>query len=73
MNIYTQTRDAAYQIIQRKGATYYAVANGLLRITEAILRDQDTVLSLSTLIEDYDGINGCLPEPANHRGQKWYK
>ncbi len=56
-NIYTQTRDAAYEIIQRKGATYYAVANGLLRITEAILRDQDTVLSLSTLINDQYGIN----------------
>jgi L-lactate dehydrogenase len=54
--IFKQTRDAAYQIIERKGATYYAVANGLLRITEAILRDQDTVLSLSTFIEDYDGI-----------------
>jgi L-lactate dehydrogenase len=56
-NIYTQTRDAAYQIIQLKGATYYAVANGLLRITEAILRDQDTVLSLSTLIDGQYGIN----------------
>lgn len=55
-NIYTQTRDAAYQIIQLKGATYYAVANGLLRITEAILRDQDTVLSLSTLITGQYGI-----------------
>ena len=41
-------RDAAYQIIERKGATYYAVAAGLLRIVEAILRDQRTVLSVSS-------------------------
>jgi len=52
-NIYQETRDAAAQIIHRKGATYYAVASGLLRIAEAILRDQGTVLSVSTLIENY--------------------
>ncbi len=51
--IFRQTRDAAYQIIARKGATYYAVANGLLRIVEAILRNQSTVLSVSTLIDHY--------------------
>jgi L-lactate dehydrogenase len=55
--IFEQTRDAAYHIIERKGATYYAVATGILRIVEAILRDQGTVLSVSSLIEDYYGIN----------------
>jgi L-lactate dehydrogenase len=52
-DIFRQTRDAAYQIIQRKGATYYAIGSGLLRIVEAILRDQSTVLSVSSLIEDF--------------------
>ncbi len=62
--IFKQTRDAAYQIIQRKGATYYAVAAGLVRIVEAIVRDQKTVLSVSSLIEDYYGINDvCLSLP----------
>ena len=55
--IFEQTRDAAYHIIDRKGATYYAVATGILRIVEAILRDQGTVLSVSSLIEDYYGLN----------------
>ena len=50
--IFIQTRDAAYQIIERKGATYYAVAAGLMRIVEAILRDQGTVLSVSSLVDD---------------------
>jgi L-lactate dehydrogenase len=50
--IFAQTRDAAYQIIERKGATYYAVAAGLMRIVEAILRDQGTVLSVSSLVDD---------------------
>jgi len=69
--IFKQTRDAAYQIIERKGATYYAVANGLVRITEAILRDQDTVLSISTLIRDYDGIDDVylsLPSIVSRNG-----
>ena len=55
--IFTDTRDAAYQIIERKGATYYAVAAGLVRIVQAILRDQHTVLSVSSLISDYYGID----------------
>lgn len=55
--IYEQTRDAAYHIIERKGATFYAIANGLLRIVEAILRNQNTVLSVSTYLEGQYGIN----------------
>lgn len=55
--IFEATRDAAYEIIERKGATYYAVAAGLMRIVEAILRDQSTVLSVSSLICDYYGID----------------
>jgi L-lactate dehydrogenase len=55
--IFVRTRDAAYEIISRKGATYYAVGAGLLRIVEAIVRDQRTVLSVSSLIDDYEGIS----------------
>ena len=63
-NIFSQTRDAAYQIIERKGATYYAVAAGLMRITEAILRDQSTVLSISSLINNYHGLSDvCFSLP----------
>jgi len=55
--IFEGTRDAAYRIIERKGATSYAVAAGLVRIVQAILRDQHTVLSVSSLIRDYYGID----------------
>jgi L-lactate dehydrogenase len=62
--IFRQTRDAAYHIIERKGATYYAVAAGLMRIVEAVLRDQHTVLSVSSLVTDYYGISDiCLSLP----------
>jgi L-lactate dehydrogenase len=56
-DIFEKTRDAAYHIIERKGATYYAIASGLVKILEAVLRDQSTVLSVSSLITDYYGID----------------
>lgn len=63
-SIFQQTRDAACEIIQRKGATYYAVAAGLMRIVEAILRDQSTVLSVSSLVQGYYGIEDvCFSLP----------
>lgn len=71
--IFRDTRDAAYEIIKRKGATYYAIGNGLLRIVEAILRGQDSVLSVSTLISGYYGINDVylsLPSVIGHNGIK---
>jgi L-lactate dehydrogenase len=74
-NIYTETRDAAARIIQLKGATYYAIANGLLKIVEAILRDQNTVLSVSTLIEDYYDIHNrylSLPCVIGRNGVKHF-
>jgi len=54
--IFHQTRDAAYEIVRLKGATHYAVAVGLLRIVESILRDQHTVLAVSSLVPGYYGI-----------------
>jgi L-lactate dehydrogenase len=54
--IFTATRDAAYAIIERKGATYYAVAAALVRIVEAIVRDQRTVLSVSSVIDGPHGL-----------------
>jgi L-lactate dehydrogenase len=69
--IFVQTRDAAYRIIERKGATYYAVAAGLMRITQAILRNQSTVLSASSLINEYYGISDVcfsLPTVINRGG-----
>jgi L-lactate dehydrogenase len=62
--IFESTRDAAYRIIERKGATYFAVAAGLMRITQAILRHQNTVLSVSSLIDNYYGIDDvCFSLP----------
>jgi L-lactate dehydrogenase len=56
--IFEQVRDAAYEIIRRKGATYYAIAVGLTRIVGSILRDEHSVLSVSTLVDGYLGVRG---------------
>lgn len=62
--IFRGVRDAAYTIIEKKGSTYYAIAMGLERIVEAILRDQHSVLSVSTLLRDYHGVSDiCLGVP----------
>jgi L-lactate dehydrogenase len=63
--IFEKTREAAYQIIARKHATFYAVAAGLMRIVEAILRDQNTVLSVSSFVQGSYGISDvCLSLPS---------
>ncbi|WP_159881280.1 L-lactate dehydrogenase [Paenibacillus puerhi] len=56
-DIFTNTRDAAYQIIAGKGATFYAIALAIDRICTAILRDEGAVLNVSTLLEDYHGVS----------------
>ncbi|MBI4788480.1 MAG: L-lactate dehydrogenase [Chloroflexi bacterium] len=62
--IYANTRNAAYEIISRKGATFYAIAAGLVRIVEAIVRDEHSVLTVSSLVEGKYGLTDvCLSLP----------
>lgn len=55
--IFINTRDAAYRIIEAKGATNYAIALALDRICTAILRNEAAVLNVSTLLTDYHGVH----------------
>jgi len=55
--VFTNTRDAAYHIIEAKGATYYAIALALDRICTAILKNEAAILNVSTLLKDYQGIS----------------
>lgn len=59
-----QVRDSAYHIINYKGSTHYAVGLALVKITSAILRGQNSVLTVSTLLEGEFGITDvCLSVP----------
>jgi len=63
--IYNDVRNAAYEIIKRKGATYYAVALAVRRIVEAIVRDENSILTVSSLMEGNYGLHDiCLSLPA---------
>lgn len=55
--ITVKVRQAAYEIIDGKGATYYAIALALRRIMESILRDEHSVLTVSTYIDALYGIS----------------
>lgn len=48
---FIKVRDAAYEIIKRKGATYYGIGMGLARITKAIAKDENAVLPVSALLQ----------------------
>jgi L-lactate dehydrogenase len=49
-SIFVNVRDAAYHIIERKGATYYGIAMGLVRLTKAILQNENSVLTVSAYL-----------------------
>lgn len=63
--IFEQVKNAAYQVIQRKGATSYAIGLGVTQIVQAILRNQNRVLTVSSRINGFEGIEDvCLSLPA---------
>ena len=64
-NLYRQVRDSAYEIIRRKGATYYGIAMAVGRIAQCIVRDEHGVLPISSVMEGEYGLRGlALSVPA---------
>jgi L-lactate dehydrogenase len=59
-----QVRDAGYEIIAGKGHTSFGIATAIVRICEAILRDEHTVLPVSSRLEGPPGLAGiCMSMP----------
>ena len=62
--IYREVRDSAYEIIARKGATYYGIAMAVARIAECIAKNESAMLPVSTVLEGQYGLSGlCLSIP----------
>jgi len=62
--IFQNVKNAAYQIIQGKGATNYAIGLATAKILEALLKNENRVLPISSLMNDYHGIGAvCLSVP----------
>lgn len=53
--IYINVRDAAYDIIERKGSTYYGIGMSLTRIVRAILGDENSVLPVAVYLNGQYG------------------
>jgi L-lactate dehydrogenase len=63
-NLFLKVRGAGYEIIKRKGRTFYAVALGMTKIVESIVRNENAVSTVSCLLEDYYSVSDvCLSVP----------
>lgn len=63
--IESEVRNSAYEIIRRKHATYYGIAMSVKRICEAVIRDEKSVLPVSSLMADVLGVKDvALSMPA---------
>ena len=62
---YLKTKNAAYDIICKKGATYYAIALAVERVVRAILYDENHIFPVSSLLTGQYGLKDvCLSLPA---------
>ena len=69
VKIENDVRNSAYEIINRKGATYYGIGMCLVRITNAILGDENVILSVSAYDKEHD-IYISTPAIVNNSGVK---
>ncbi|AJY74824.1 L-lactate dehydrogenase [Paenibacillus beijingensis] len=70
-HLFVNVRDAAYQIIEKKGATYYGIAMSLARITRAILRNENALLTVSAKLDgqyETDDVYIGVPAIVNRGG-----
>ena len=64
MHILENVKNSAYEIIEKKGATYYAIALSVKRIVECIIGNEKSILTVSSLLDGEYGINDiCLSVP----------
>jgi L-lactate dehydrogenase len=55
--MYLEVKNSAYEIIQKKGATYYAIAAAVARIVECIACAENSVLTVSSVLDGEYGIS----------------
>ena len=62
---YENVRDSAYEVIERKGATYYGIAMAVTKIVLAIIRDEHSVLPVSGYVDGHYGLSDlCIGVPS---------
>lgn len=71
VDVFFKVRDAAYDIIEKKGATFYGIAAALARITKAILDNENAVLPVSAYLDGQyaqDDVYIGVPAIINRQG-----
>lgn len=56
--MYNEVKNSAYEIIEKKGATYYAIAVAVAKIVECIAGDENSILTVSSVFDGQYGIDG---------------
>lgn len=63
--MFEEVKNAAYKIVAAKGGTAYGIAQAMVKITESVLRDESSVLPVSSLVPGYYGVEDvCLGMPS---------
>lgn len=65
--IYLDVKNAAYEIINKKRATYYGIGMCLVRITNAILNNENSIITVSSYDKENDIFMG-IPSIINRNG-----
>lgn len=74
LNTFEKTKNAAYEIIKKKGATFYGIGMALARIVEAIINDENAVFSTSSYLNGEYGLKDIyigVPTVIGKDGAKW--
>ena len=69
--LYADVRDSAYEIIRRKGATYYGIAMAVARIAECVMKDERAILPVSVVLGGQYGLRDLalsIPAIVGRRG-----
>lgn len=71
--IYKEVQQAAYEIINRKKATYYGIGLGLAKVVKTILNNENEIMTVSVYLDDNFGHSGLymgVPAIINNKGVK---
>lgn len=62
--MHKKVRDVVYEVIDKKGSTYFAIATVITKIIRAILMDQSRVFTVSSVLHNYNGVSDlCMSVP----------
>lgn len=74
LETFDKVKNAAYEIIEKKGATFYGIAMALAMLTKAILNDENSIYPVSSYLDGEYGLKDIFigaPAIINKDGIKW--